>query len=84
MILVVLSSNVNALAQPNLKNLSIYRHGSHFGTFSLWPNMKTTDDYDKRPVKKGEMELKPKVNSLLLITALAFDTEERVVAEIVF
>ena len=28
-------------------------HGSYFGTFGVWPNMKTGDDYDKRPKKKG-------------------------------
>ena len=35
-------------------------HGTHYGTFSPLKNMKTTDEYDKRPAKKGEVALGPK------------------------
>mmetsp|Transcript_55085 Transcript_55085/g.112628 ORF Transcript_55085/g.112628 Transcript_55085/m.112628 type:complete len:342 (-) Transcript_55085:206-1231(-) len=35
-------------------------HGSYFGTFNIWENVKTSDDYDKRQLKKGEKVLDPK------------------------
>mmetsp|Transcript_58469 Transcript_58469/g.143385 ORF Transcript_58469/g.143385 Transcript_58469/m.143385 type:complete len:340 (-) Transcript_58469:56-1075(-) len=28
-------------------------HGSYYGSFGIWPNVKTTDEYDKRPRKPG-------------------------------
>ncbi|KAJ1483944.1 hypothetical protein T484DRAFT_2548914 [Baffinella frigidus] len=35
-------------------------HGSYFGTFGIWANVKTTDAYDKRPMKRGELILAQK------------------------
>ena len=34
--------------------------GTYYGTFSPIKYMKTTDDYDKRPIRKGEFQLPPK------------------------
>jgi hypothetical protein len=35
-------------------------HGTYYGTFSQLKNLKTTDEYDKRPAEKGEVVPAPK------------------------
>mmetsp|Transcript_21673 Transcript_21673/g.51405 ORF Transcript_21673/g.51405 Transcript_21673/m.51405 type:complete len:342 (+) Transcript_21673:205-1230(+) len=51
---------VPAAFKPSSPTRKSTGHGSYYGSFGIWRNMKNTDDYDKRQLKKGEMGLAPK------------------------
>jgi len=45
---------VTAPFKPSTPSQHMEGKGAYFGTFGKFENMKTSDEYDKRPVKKGE------------------------------